>query len=218
MITLLPAETGVTKPVLLTVATPCDAETHGLETAAVPDPVNCVVGPIQTLKLPAIVGNAFTVTEPFTILETHPVVMLLTINTNEIELPDAGELKFTVMGEVPNVPFETVVIPVPDMLYWFGLPVVPVKGMVNEFDPAQMLFIVPSVIVGNAFTVTEPFTMLETHPVVLLLTVNTNEIELPDASELKFTVMGEVPNVPFETVVIPVPDKLYWFGLPVVPV
>jgi hypothetical protein len=40
VITLVPVETGVTRPVLLTVATPVEAEIHGLEDAGVPDPVN----------------------------------------------------------------------------------------------------------------------------------------------------------------------------------
>jgi hypothetical protein len=40
VITLVPAETAVTSPVLLTVATPVEADTHGLEVAGDPDPVN----------------------------------------------------------------------------------------------------------------------------------------------------------------------------------
>ena len=62
MITLVPAATAVTKPVLLTVAIPVEAETQGFDAAGVPDPVNCVVDPAQTLKVPPIVGRAFTVT------------------------------------------------------------------------------------------------------------------------------------------------------------
>ena len=38
-------------------------EVHGFEPAVVPEPVNGVVDPAQTLNVPAvIVGNAFTVT------------------------------------------------------------------------------------------------------------------------------------------------------------
>jgi hypothetical protein len=48
--------------VLFTVATPGVAETHAFDTAAVPDPVNWVVDPEQTLSVPLIVGNEFTVT------------------------------------------------------------------------------------------------------------------------------------------------------------
>jgi hypothetical protein len=40
VITLVPVETGVTRPVLLTVATPVEADIHGLEAAGVPEPVN----------------------------------------------------------------------------------------------------------------------------------------------------------------------------------
>jgi hypothetical protein len=59
---LVPAETPVTRPVLLTVATRGDADTHGLIAAGVPEPVSCVVDPKQTLRVPVIVGKAFTVT------------------------------------------------------------------------------------------------------------------------------------------------------------
>ena len=62
MITLVPAATAVTKPVLFIVATPVEAETHGFDPAGVPDPVNCVVDPAQTLRVPLIVGKALTVT------------------------------------------------------------------------------------------------------------------------------------------------------------
>ncbi len=43
VITDVPADTPVTRPVLLTVATPGDADTHGFTAAGVPDPVSCVV-------------------------------------------------------------------------------------------------------------------------------------------------------------------------------
>ena len=58
----MPAVTPVTKPVLLTVATAGVAETHGLVAAAVPEPVNWVVDPAQTVNVPVMVGAAFTVT------------------------------------------------------------------------------------------------------------------------------------------------------------
>ena len=60
--TLVPAATAVTKPVLINVARPVEAETQGFDPAGVPDPVNSVVDPAQTLKVPPIVGKAFTVT------------------------------------------------------------------------------------------------------------------------------------------------------------
>ena len=60
--TLVPAATPVTSPVLLTVATVVVAEVHGVVAFAVPDPVSWVVEPAQTFKVPVIVGKAFTVT------------------------------------------------------------------------------------------------------------------------------------------------------------
>ena len=62
VITLVPAATPVTTPVLLTVATVGVPEIHGFVTAAVPEPVNVVVEPTQTLNVPVIVGAAVTVT------------------------------------------------------------------------------------------------------------------------------------------------------------
>ena len=57
VITLVPAATAVTKPVLFTVATVVVADSQGLEAAAVPDPVNCVVEPTQADKVPVMVGG-----------------------------------------------------------------------------------------------------------------------------------------------------------------
>ena len=62
------------------------------------------------------VGDGFTVTEPLTLLE-QPVALLRTVNVNGIDVPPAPELKFTIIGEAPNVPLVTGVIPVPDILY-----------------------------------------------------------------------------------------------------
>jgi len=62
VITLVPAATPVTTPVLLTVATAGVADTHGFTAAGVPEPVNVVVAPTQTVNVPVIVGLAFTVT------------------------------------------------------------------------------------------------------------------------------------------------------------
>ena len=69
VITLVPAEPAVTRPVLLTVATPVEADTHGFEFAAVPDPVSWVVNPAQTESVPVIVGSALTVTGEVVLLQ-----------------------------------------------------------------------------------------------------------------------------------------------------
>jgi hypothetical protein len=59
---LVPALTPVTTPALFTVATPGVAEIHGFTAAGVPDPVNVVVAPTQTVNVPVMVGSALTVT------------------------------------------------------------------------------------------------------------------------------------------------------------
>ena len=46
---------------LLTVATAGVADTHGVEAAAVPEPVSWVVDPGHTLNVPDIVGKGFIV-------------------------------------------------------------------------------------------------------------------------------------------------------------
>ena len=59
---MLPPETPVTRPVLETVGTAVLEEVHGLVAAAVPDPVNWVVPPTQTLNVPVIVAPDVMVT------------------------------------------------------------------------------------------------------------------------------------------------------------
>ena len=61
VMTLVPAETPVTTPVLLTVATAGVADTQGLTAAGVPEPVNVVVDPIQTASIPVMVVAAVSV-------------------------------------------------------------------------------------------------------------------------------------------------------------
>ena len=46
----------MTKPVVEIVALATVADTHALEAAAVPEPVNCEVLPIHAVKVPVIVG------------------------------------------------------------------------------------------------------------------------------------------------------------------
>lgn len=58
---LVPGFTPVTKPVEETVATVVFEEVQGLAAAGVPEPVNCVADPAQTVKVPPIVGVGFTV-------------------------------------------------------------------------------------------------------------------------------------------------------------
>jgi hypothetical protein len=64
-----PAATPVTNPDDDTVAIEVFEEVHGLEAAGVPEPVSCVVALTHALKVPLIVGEAFTVTVAFAL---HP--------------------------------------------------------------------------------------------------------------------------------------------------
>ena len=62
VMTDVPAAIPVTNPAVLTVATDVVADTQGVVVAAVPEPVNCVVAPAQSVRVPVIVGTALTVT------------------------------------------------------------------------------------------------------------------------------------------------------------
>ena len=78
MITLVPAATPVTTPVLLTVATAGVAEIHGLTAAGVPEPVNVVVDPLQTLRIPVMVGvvGCTLMTTLADVDEIHPAALV----------------------------------------------------------------------------------------------------------------------------------------------
>ena len=74
-----PAATPVTVPDE-TVANAVLEDDHALLAAAVPEPVNAVVEPIQTLAVPLIVGKAFTVNKPdtFDVTDEHGLVPVTT--------------------------------------------------------------------------------------------------------------------------------------------
>jgi hypothetical protein len=61
VITLVPADTPVTRPVELTVATLVVADSHGDDGSGVPEPVNCVVAAMQVVNVPVIDGSGFIV-------------------------------------------------------------------------------------------------------------------------------------------------------------
>src|SRR5579871_2296830 len=133
---LVPPVSPDTSPVLLTVATPGDAETHGLVAAGVPEPVSCVVEPVQTVNVPVIVGAEVTVTVAVAV---HPLLLVYVITLVPTPTP------------VTNPVFETVATPVvPDIqgLTAAGVPE-PVSWVVF---PTQTVSV--PVIVGLAFTVT----------------------------------------------------------------
>ena len=69
----VPAETPVTVPLLLIVAMPGLAETHGFTGAAVPRPVSCVAEPVQTVKTPVMMFEGLTVTVAVVL---HPLLVV----------------------------------------------------------------------------------------------------------------------------------------------
>jgi len=77
--TLVPAARPATRPEEFIVATLVFAETHGADAAGVPEPVNWVVEPSQTNKVPVITGMTLTVAVTAVLVaDTQPVVVFLT--------------------------------------------------------------------------------------------------------------------------------------------
>jgi hypothetical protein len=103
----VPADTPVTNPVLLTVATDVFDDTHGLKAAAVALPVSWVVRPKQSFNVPVIVGSGFTVMVivvvvahcPAVGVNVYVVVAVLLIAGDHVPVM----LLFDVVGSV-NVP------------------------------------------------------------------------------------------------------------------
>ena len=74
VIVVVPAETPVTNPEELIVATLGDDEIHGLVAAAVSEPVNCDLVPIHDDKVPVMVGEGLIIKELFAVVEPHSLV------------------------------------------------------------------------------------------------------------------------------------------------
>jgi hypothetical protein len=70
----VPLETPVTNPELLIVATPVLEEIQGVMAAGIPEPFNWEVLPLQNVKLPVIVGLAFTVMVKVVVVAHCPAV------------------------------------------------------------------------------------------------------------------------------------------------
>jgi hypothetical protein len=114
-----------------------EADTHAFEAAGVLDPTNCVVEPIQTNRVPVIIGFSFTVT--VTVCE-QPVVFVYVITAVPADIP---------------VIIPTLLTPATDVfaeshgLEAFAVPE-PFNVMV---EPSHT--VVPPEILGNGFTETE---------------------------------------------------------------
>ena len=98
--TLVPALTPVTSPVLLTVATEGVAEPQ-VDPAVGAEPVNCVVEPAHTDKVPVMVGSGLIVTDNCVAAFKHPVKVTVSVTFN-VPVPAAPQ--FTVIElPVPEV-------------------------------------------------------------------------------------------------------------------
>src|SRR6185436_9993955 len=132
----VPADTPVTTPPFVMVATPVLDDVHGLTAAGVPDPVNVVVNPTHTLSVPVIAGAGFTVTVAVIL---HPLLSVYVIVDVPADTP------------VTTPPFVMVATPVLDDVH--GLTAAGVPDPVNVVVNPTHTLSVP-VIAGAAFTVT----------------------------------------------------------------
>jgi len=73
VIVVVPADTLVTTPVLLTVATAGALDTHGVTAAGVPDPINVTEPPRHKDAGPVIVGTLLTV---IVIVAVQPLLLV----------------------------------------------------------------------------------------------------------------------------------------------
>src|ERR1035437_7897558 len=167
VITLVPAETPVTNPVLLTVATDGVADTHALDAAGVPEPVSCVVNPVQTFSVPVIVGSAFTVTVAVMV---QPLLLVYVITLVPAETPVTNPVLLTVATDGVADTHALDAAGVPE----------PVSCVVN---PVQT-FSVP-VIVGSAFTVT---VAVMVQPLLLVYVITLVPAETPVTNPVLLTV------------------------------
>ncbi len=89
---VVPADTPVTKPVLLTVAILVAEDTHALVVAGVAVLANCVVALTQTLSVPVIVGLGLMLMFAFLVVVPQILVTLRLI------FLDPGVVKLTEPG------------------------------------------------------------------------------------------------------------------------
>ena len=131
-----PAETPVTTPLLLTLATAVFDETQGVVVAAVAEPVSVVVKPAQTVSVPVIVGSAFTVTVAV-MIQPFELVYVIT------EVPTATPVTTPVLFTVATAVFEETQGFVADGA------ADPLSTVVEAIQTSKV-----PVMVGSAFTVT----------------------------------------------------------------
>lgn len=70
----VPLEIPLTKPVLLTVATPVLDEIHGVTVVGIPEPLSCEELPLQKVNVPVMIGLPLTVTDVVAVVAHCPIV------------------------------------------------------------------------------------------------------------------------------------------------
>ena len=193
VITLVPAATPVTRPVVLTVATVVVAETQGEVAAAVPEPVNWVVDPTQTVSVPVIVGKAFTVTAVLALF-LHPLALAAVVYTI-VAVPAATPVTNPDVLTIARVGVELLQVPPV---------VVSVKAVVL---PTQTLLVPPIAAgaVGRAYTVTVEGVL---HPPLLVKVITLVPASTPVTRPVPLTVATVVVPDTHGVVVAAVPDPI----------
>lgn len=104
---------------------------------------------VGLVAVPSVrVDGILTVTLP-EILADVQLAAFLTVKLKLIELPEAGELKLTVMGLTGKFPSVTLMMPVPEIEYKFGVPVAAEYGTEKDVAPVLIAGMLPKVRFGN---------------------------------------------------------------------
>ena len=195
VITLVPTATPVTRPVVLTVATVVVVETQGVVEAAVPEPVNWVVDPTQTVSVPVIVGMGFTVTAVL-VLFLHPLALAAVVYTI-VAVPAATPVTTPDILTVARVGVKLLQVPPV---------VVSVKAVVL---PTQTLLVPPIAAgaVGRAYTVTVEAVL---HPPLLVNVITLVPEATPVTRPVLLTVATPVDADTHGVVEAAVPEPASW--------
>jgi hypothetical protein len=167
----VPAETPVTNPLALTVATVAFEVDHAFEVAGEAEPVNCVIPLTQIILVPLTVGSAFTVND---VVVEHPLTSVYVIVVVPVEREVTNPVAFT----VATAGFEDVhgvtAAGVPD----------PLNCVVDAIHPDN----VPD-IVGKALKVT---TVVAEHPLLIVYVIVVVPGEIPVTKPVALTVATAV--------------------------
>ena len=191
------------------VATPGLADAHGVVACAVALPVNVVVDPTQTVAVPPIVGEAFTVNTTEEVTAEHPPTpsgsFVVKVKVTVPEFPAIG-VKVTVFG-VPvwvillNCEEALVIVPVTEVI--LHAPVVagnPTLDPIKVYaTPEHIVASLPAFAVAGAFTST--FIVVVVAHVGPAVEFGVNVYDCVPTLVVEIVIGLQAPAIPFDDVV-----------------